>query len=242
MGFYDCRCAVTGISLKGANTALVLLQQVADGYAPVALAVKGNYNRYGSIDLLDEDENTALVFGFFQSALRSGDLVIDEDYFRGSDYFPFKRLADVLQAFERNMNGNSRAALLNGVPIEFALVSSTVWDAIARAAPPPETPVVLFQRLFGASPIATAIYANGLDAVPAHVAEFAAVDAFMRGRGLSWAPTEAGGQDYPEEMTEYLEEALRTFADSPVAQVALLNYALEVEDLLEEEEDEDEDE
>lgn len=240
MGFYDCRCAVTGVSLKGANTALVLLQQVADGYAPIALAVTGNYNRYGSIDMIDEDENTALVFAFFQSALRSGNLVVDEDHFRGRDYYPFKQPADVLQAVERNINDNSRAVLLNGVPVEFALISSTVWDTIARAAPPSETPAVLFQRLFGASPIATAIYANGLDAVAAHVTEFAAVDAFMRGRGLSWSPTEAGGQDYPEEMTEYLEEALRTFADSPVAQTALLNYSLEVEDLLEEEDEDDE--
>jgi hypothetical protein len=239
MGFYDCRCAVTGVSLKGADTALVLLQQTADGHAPIALAVKGNYNRYGSIDMLDEDEHTARVFDFFHRALRAGDLVVDEDYFRGSDYYPFKRLADVLQVFERNMNGNPRAALLNGVAVKFALISSTVWNTIARAAPPSDSPSVLFQRLFGASPIATAIYANGLNAVAAHVTEFASVDAFMRGRGLSWAPTEAGGQDYPEEMTEYLEEALRTFADSPLAQTALLNYSLEVEDLLEEEEDED---
>jgi|GEM_PF-2465125 len=242
MGFYDCRCAVTGVSLKGANTALVLLQQVADGYAPIALAVTGNYNRYGSIDMIDEDENTALVFAFFQSALRSGDLVVDEDYFRGRDYYPFKQPADVLQAVERNINDNSRAVLLNGVPVEFALVSSTVWDTIARAAPPSDSPAVLFQRLFGVSPIATAIYANSLNTVAAHVQEFAAVDAFMRGRGLSWAPTEAGGQDYPEEMTEYLEEALRTFADSPIAQTALLNYSLEVEGLLEEDEEDEDDE
>jgi len=61
MGFYDCRCMATGVSLKGADAALVLLHRAAGEYAPISLAIKGNYNRLGAIDGVDEDANTRLV-------------------------------------------------------------------------------------------------------------------------------------------------------------------------------------
>src|SRR5215468_6514390 len=78
MGFYDERCMVTGISLKGAGgAALVLLDRDGDAYRPIALAIKGAYNRLGSIDGIDEDENTELVLGYFREKLRSGELLID---------------------------------------------------------------------------------------------------------------------------------------------------------------------
>jgi hypothetical protein len=72
MGFYDRKCMVTGVSLKGADAALVLLHQSFDNYVPLALAVKGNYNRFGSIDGIEEDANTQSILQFFQESLRSG--------------------------------------------------------------------------------------------------------------------------------------------------------------------------
>src|SRR5262252_9175675 len=77
VGFYDCRCMVTGVSLKGSDAAAVLLQKAAGVYRPIALAMKGNYNRLGTIDHISEDANTRLVLKFFLAKL-GGAFVIDE--------------------------------------------------------------------------------------------------------------------------------------------------------------------
>ena len=82
MGLYDCRCMISGVSLKGADAVLVPLQRPHGDYVPIALAVKGNYNRLGSIDGIEEDANTRLVLGFFQAGLRTGAFAVDEEYLR----------------------------------------------------------------------------------------------------------------------------------------------------------------
>jgi len=117
MGFYDCRRMVTGVSLKGAGAALVLLHQSSDQYVPMALAVKGNYNRLGSIDGIDEDANTQSALRFFQEGLRSDAFIVDEEYLRGHGCFPIQTIEDLLQGFERNMNDGERIAVLNGTCI-----------------------------------------------------------------------------------------------------------------------------
>ena len=90
MGFYDCRCMVSGVSLKGADAALVLLQQAGEAYRPIALAIVGNYNRLGSIDGIEEDANTKLVLEYFLGKLRSGAFAVDVDYFQGLDCYPIE--------------------------------------------------------------------------------------------------------------------------------------------------------
>src|SRR5262245_36531671 len=104
MGFYDCRCMATGVSLKGADAALVLLQQAAGQYAPVALAIKGNYDRLGSIDGIEEDANTRLVLRFFLGGLQSGAFRVEEDSLTADECFPIRTVEDLLHGFERNMN------------------------------------------------------------------------------------------------------------------------------------------
>jgi hypothetical protein len=224
------------VSLKGAETALVLLQQSADQYAPLALAIMGNYNRLGSIDGIDEDDNTRLVLRFFLDRLRTGAFAVHEDYLRAHECFPIRTTEDLLQGFERNMNDGAGHATLNGQSVVFALIARAVWDEIARAARPPSgDSAKVFRRLFKASPVGTEIYAESLDDLSEQIGELAAVDTFLRSRGLSWRPSEATGQDYPEEMREYLAEAERVFADSPTIVAALRRYQREVSDLLEDE-------
>src|SRR5262245_3985750 len=87
MGMYDGRCMVSCVSLKGADAALVLLQQSGDAFHPMELAITGNYNRLGSIDGL-EDANTQLVFDYFQRKLASGEFVVDVDYLSGHEFYP----------------------------------------------------------------------------------------------------------------------------------------------------------
>ncbi len=235
MGFYDCRCMLTGVSLKGADAALVLLQRAAGPYAPLALALKGNYNRLGAIDGIEEDANTRLILQFFLDGLRTGAFRVEADWLAGHG-FPIRTVEDLLQGFERNMNDHPDYAILHGQPVEFALIARAVWDTVARATPPlGESAPAVFQRLFGASPVAGEIYAGSLGEVPDHFHELAAVDAFMRDRGLSWRPTKAGDQDYAEEMRGYLGEARRAFADSDTVTAALRYYEEEVGDLLDDE-------
>jgi hypothetical protein len=233
MGFYDCRCMVTGVSLKGADAALVLLHQSSDQYTPMALAVKGNYNRFGSIDMIEEDANTQAVLRFFQESLRTGAFTVDEEYLRGHRCFPIQTIEDLLQGFERNMNEGEGAAVLNGQSVVFALIALAVWDTIAEAAPTSVEPALTtFKRLFNASPVGLEIYAESVGAVSKHIGELAAVDSFLTGRGLSWRPSAASGQDYPKVMRQYLDEARGIFSDSPTILAALRRYEQEIGDLL----------
>jgi hypothetical protein len=235
MGFYDCRCMATGVSLKGADAALVLLQHEADPYAPIALAIKGNYDRLGSIDGIEEDANTRLVLRFFLEALQEGAFRVDQESLAADGCFPIRTIEHLLRGFERNMNDGPGYAALHGQPVVFTLLARAVWDTIAQAAPPPVEPVsAAFRRLFGPSPVGTRIYAGSLGEVSGHLGELAAVDSFLRSQGLPWQATEGGGQDYPEEMQQYLGEARRAFADSPIILAALRHYADEVGELLEE--------
>ncbi len=236
MGLYDCRCMATGVSLKGADAALILLQQAAGTYRPIALAIKGTYDRLGSIDMIEEDANTRLVLRFFLGGLQSGALRVDEESLAAHHCFPMRTVEDLLRGFERNMNDGGGYAELHGQPVVFALIARAVWDTIAQVGPPPVGPVsAVFNRLFGASPVGTAVYAGSLEEVALHIGELAGVDAFLRGRGLAWRPTEGGGQDYPEEMRQYLAEARHAFADSAPIMAALHRYEEEVAELLEDE-------
>src|SRR5262245_5127252 len=130
MGFYDCRCMVTGVSLKGVDASLVLLNKSADQYRPFALAIRGNYNRLGSIDGIKEDANSRLVLGYFLNALGAGSFTVDEQYLRLCECFPIRTIEQLLQGFERNMNDGPGHAVLDGQSVEFALIVQAVWDGI----------------------------------------------------------------------------------------------------------------
>jgi len=236
MGFYDCRCMVTGVSLKGAGAALVLLQDSAGEYCPISLAIKGNYNRLGSIDEIEEDANARLVLKFFLDGLPLGTFTVDEEALAREECFPIRTSEDLLQGFERNINDGPGYAALNGQPVVFALIARAVWDTIAQhASPSDESAPIVFQRLFAVSSVGAQIYAGALGEVCTHVGESAAFDALLKERRLPWKPAEDPGQDYPEEMRQYLGAARQTFADSAIIMEALRRYEVEVGDLLKDE-------
>src|SRR6516162_5759426 len=136
MGLYDARCMVTGVSLKGADAALVLLQKRGENYHPIALAIRGNYDRLGSIDGIEEDDNTEAILAFFLAKLKTGEFVVDKEYFEICECYPIEDIEDLLHCFERTMNDHHEAALLGGSPVVFALISSSIWNGIARAVKP----------------------------------------------------------------------------------------------------------
>jgi hypothetical protein len=236
MGFYDCRCMVTGVSLKGAGAALVLLQPTGAVHHPIALSIKGAYNRLGGIDQIKEDANTELILRYFLDKLKRGDLVVDQNYLRTHKLYPIENLEQLLAAFERNINDNDAAAVLSGRPVVFALVAGAVWGAVAAAAPPPSAPAsTVFQRLFKGVPAADGIYRGHLTQVSGPLRELAGVHKFLAGRGLTWRPAEDPSQHSADEMRAYLEAARQAFRDAPVVLQGLKAYEAEVAELLNEE-------
>jgi hypothetical protein len=233
MGLYDCRCMITGVSLKGAGAALVPLQASGDDHGAIALAIKGNFNRLGSIDGIKEDANTKLVLRFFLDGLQTGAFIVDEEYVRARECYPIATIEALLQAFERNMNDHSRAAVLGQHPVVFALISRSVWDTIARSSSVPQAPAIAeLHELFEACSVPELIYSGSFAELSGQFAEFASVRAFLRGRGLAWKPADDPGQDYAEDMRKYLAEATQAFSDSPVILAGLQAYEHEVRDLL----------
>jgi hypothetical protein len=85
MGFYECRCLITGISLREAKTVLVPIFPLNDGtYSPFALGIKGTYNRSGSIDSIEENIHTQLLLRYFIEKFTTGDYFIDDAYLNGA--------------------------------------------------------------------------------------------------------------------------------------------------------------
>ena len=166
MGLYDCRCMVTGVSLKGADAVLVLLEGADSTFLPAALGIKGNYNRGGGIDLIEEDENVSLVEAYFRQKLRSGEFVV-KDYYLGGESYSEKYSAEwFLWVLERNINDDPEAAVLYGQPLVFALVCKAVWNSIARsAAPLDDSDEEVFRRLFDGRSVPSDIYGGTISAV-----------------------------------------------------------------------------
>jgi hypothetical protein len=233
MGLYDCRCMITGVSLKGAKAALVPLESKDSTYSPATLAIKGTYNREGAIDAIRENANTALVLRFFLKELESGRYRVNAEYLEICRAYPIEDVEQLLVGFERNINDPPPTATFDGRPVVFALISLRVWEEIVRAAPPPEEPApTLFRRVFGDSAIAEGVYDGKLKAVSGPLGELAAISAFLADRRLAWRPADDVSQHYSEEMLEYLAEARDAFSDSAAVQQGLKRYTREVGGLL----------
>lgn len=225
MGFYDFRCMVSGVSLKGFDAVLVVLRPLAgSGYAPITLGIKGNYNRFGSIDFIEEDRHTDLVVAYFTERVHDGRLVLDPDY-EGSYGKPPNDIENLLNYFERNVSDSTDecpAAALDGRRLFSALIARPVWDALA-ALPAP--------RVSFPSPFDD-IYGHHLPALAEHLRELLAVNAFVISHGLSWRPLDEEGigeQHFAEEMEAFLASARLTFAGTPVMLAALDIYAEELD-------------
>ncbi len=72
VGFYDCTCMLTGVSVDHVGATAVILRRTAAGYEPVTLGIGGEYNGYGTIWSIDEGRNTELVYDFFATQSRTG--------------------------------------------------------------------------------------------------------------------------------------------------------------------------
>ncbi|MEV5202002.1 hypothetical protein [Streptomyces sp. NPDC053720] len=238
MGFYDFRCAVTGISLRGTDAVLVGLRPVGDRYRPLTLGIVGEYNRLGSIDRIAEDPHTDLVAEYFHRRARAGDFVMDPGY--ADDYGnPPRDIECLLAYFERNVSDSSEehpAATLFGRRVFSTLVARPVWTALASAFAPEEgTYETWYQEIFAESPEAGEMYRDLTGELARHIEELSAVNGFLDSRGLAWAipcDDDIGGQHFGPEIREYLDAARSDFRDVPAVLEALTDYEQRVGDLL----------
>jgi hypothetical protein len=228
VGFYDCRCMVTGLVLTG-ETTLVPLRREGDTYRPMALGLSGSYDRYGAVDCIEEDANARLVFDYILDRWRDGRFVVDTEWLHVDDRPPVD-IDELVWLVERNclsFDGDPPVATLDGRLVTFAMIAQPVWDALAAAGTgSPASLEEQFDRLFADSPPAGEIYRRHLPEVAEQVRQLAAVHDFIAVRGQVWKPTAEPDQPYPTDMgAQYYHPEMRTFlavARKDLADVAVL--------------------
>jgi hypothetical protein len=228
VGFYDVRCMITGVSLRGTDAvAVVVGPDDDDEYRPVTVGIAGTYDRLGSIDGIDEDRSTELVVRYFADRAGDGRLYLDPGY-EGVFGDPREDIEALLHYFERNVadsSDESPAAALDGRRLFPVLIARTVWDALAvrTTGAPVEAP--------------SEIYAGHEAEVEHQLRALANVAAFLRERDLPWTlPDEEtlGAQHDGDDMRQFLDTARIEFDDVTAVEAALDAYELDVEALLNE--------
>ena len=149
MGFFECTCMLTRVSLIGDATC-VLLRLCDDGFAPITLPLTGEYNRLGAIDGVAENPNSQLIVDFFAEHLRTGRFVAVDETTVNETVWPapspeYRSVIDGLVGLvERNTTvwhvlqmGTAPMVAFDGDPIVLSLISQPVWDAIVAGSTTP---------------------------------------------------------------------------------------------------------
>lgn len=247
MGFYDCRCMLTGVSVDFVGATAVILRCTATGYEPVTLGISGEYSGYGMLWWLAEDRNTELVYEYFSRQSRSGRFTARhhpyEDPVEFTDDYSLEDLLAAIEAacslattFDDEDFEALPLAVLDGDPLVFGLIAQPVWDAIAAAGEGEAS----LDAAFGEAKVPREIYGSHLTDVDRQLRDFAAVSAFVRSHELRWAPPGDPAQRYPTEMgaqrdddenAEFIAQARDDYRDSPVLLAGLDAYAKRLQEL-----------
>ena len=250
MGFYDCSCMITGVSLHDDAT-LVVLRRIGQNYLPITLGIAGTYDRLGGIDGVHEDLNTELVLRYFFDRYRDGRFFAKDQTrtFDGDSLTSDSHIEELLQLIERTHVAIDDEILDDGIypastvldsdMVVFALIAQPVWDAIVDAASEPDRPLDRqFERLFGPASTAAEIYEGRLPELVTALNHLAAINDFVEAHGLRWAPAPEPSQRYPtdygcqhgDEIKEFLDRAKRDYQDEPVILTGLARYEQQLMD------------
>jgi hypothetical protein len=239
VGFYDCTCMLTGVSVDRVGATAVILRRTATGYEPVTLGINGEYNGYGTIWSIDEGRNTELVYDFFATQYRSGrfmakDQTYDGDYEMFTDDDGIEDLLSVIErtcsCWERYGNFYPPSTVLDGDVIVYGFIAQPIWDAIAGKASAAPTLEADFLRAFGANATAREIYDGHLSEVAEQVRQLAAVSEFVRVHEMRWAPPGEQEQKYwmhsydqngTEDWFAFIATARLDYSGEPAIQKAL---------------------
>lgn len=247
MGFYDCRCMITGVSLRAVDATLVVLRRIGSNYLPITLGITGTYDRYGCIDGVHEDLNTELVRRYFFDRYRDTRFFAKDQTrtFDGDTLTSDGHIEELLQLIERthvaiademhaeDIYSYSASTVLDGDIVAFALIAQPVWDAIVDAAAAPGGPLTQqFEQLFGTESTTAEIYEGQLPELATAIGQLAAVSDFVETHGLRWAPAPEPSQRYPtgyggqhgDEIKEFLVQAKYDYQDTPTVLAGLVTY------------------
>jgi hypothetical protein len=243
VGFYDCTCMLTGVSVDRVGATAVVLRRTATGYEPITLGISGDYNGYGTIWSIDEGRNTELVHDFFATQYRGGRFIA-KDQTHDGDYemFTDDGIEDLLAVIERTCSCWERygnfyppSTVLDDDVIVYAFIAKPIWDAVVKgasvefgsAAPTLEAD---FLRAFGDNTTAREIYAGHLPEVADDVRQLAAISEFVRKHELRWAPPGEQEQNYwkhsydqngTEDWLAFIANARLDYRDVPAIQRGL---------------------
>jgi hypothetical protein len=239
VGFYDCTCMLTGVSVDHVGATAVILRRTDAGYEPVTLGISGEYNGYGTIWSIDEGRNTELVYDFFEAQSRTGRFMAKEPTVNG-DPEPFTDdcdIEDLLALIERTCacweggdNALAPLTVLDGDVIAFSFIAQPIWDAIAETGTAASTLEAEFSRVFGDGAIPHEIYDGHLPEVSKQLCQIAAISDFVRTHELRWAPPCENQQRYtgynylqhtPEDTFAFIANARLDYRDEPAIQRGL---------------------
>lgn len=218
MGFYDHRCMITGVSLRGEAAVMIPLLQKGGTYAPLTLGIKGTYNRLGALERVEQNAASELTLAFFVDQTNQK-LILDEDYLDIWECYPITNIELFLRGVERNVTDYPDAVVWEGKPLTYALISRVVWDAVAGYLmfDLKGTPAERLKSVFGKATLTRSFYQNHLDAIATPLRELEAIQHFLSGREIPWQPVEEPYEHY-KEAREFLREARLAFSDLPMMQ------------------------
>ncbi|KAB7756162.1 hypothetical protein [Mycolicibacterium mucogenicum] len=231
MGFFDCKCMLTGVSIDFVGTMAVVLRHAPTGYEPVSLGLSGEYDGAGHLDGLRADPGTELLYDFLQGCLHSGRFVTTYGYNESDldDSYRLDAMFGLIENYWMEDGYQQPTAVLDGAPLVYATIAQPIWDAIATtAASGPAT----LHTVFGDNPIQHEIYGAHAVEVDAQLQELARIADFVSARGLRWAQPFDPEQRYPtdgeqrgdDQNAAYVAQARLDYSDSPALLAGLDDY------------------
>lgn len=231
VGFFDFRCPISGLSLRGQSAVhIALIEAAPERWAPLSLPTKGAYDRLGSVDFITPDELTAtLVTGFARMA-RAGRVDASGEPRRYAEFTSAPQLERLLKLFAQ-VNTDSMYAppttfTLDGRALRQVLLHAGVVAALAPVAAPagPPTYEELEEQL-GRAPLAPQgrelyeelVIADDPARLRAGVAlaQLGALDRRLAAGGWRWSPAAQTGQYDCEVDLEFAREARARTGDFP---------------------------
>jgi hypothetical protein len=223
VGCYDCRCSLTGLSLKASEAYAVLLEKRASVYVPSSFPIKGCYNRYGSIDFIEEDDNTDAILNYMTSSLQNENVSVVWDEFQ---FRQFDTIEQVLQATERSTTQEYDCITVNGNRLTHSLICADIWDYLVAHFPRSSDNTDILQR----STFASEMYK---DQIARNWSSIRIVSDFMESANIAWTVPFDFTQHFSEEMNLFVDEAQERFKNFPIVNNAISQYKVNVSEFLE---------
>lgn len=222
MGFFDFRCPISGLSLRGAGATHVALIEHAQGrWLPLTLPLTGRYDRLGSIDRLRPDFRTELFAAGFVGFVRAGRVAAPG---APDELAAFRRAPGVealLELFERVNTMSQWGAMpftLDGCQLRQVLFHAGVFGALAPDDPrPPPPSCEQLEDQLARAPVAPQlrelyeeiIIADDEVRLTASVAlaQLGKLGEYLERQGEGWSPAAETGQFYCDDDLAFAREA-----------------------------------